>query len=211
MYKTERTTQTADTPLQPRAGEMAAIGMHVKSHQRGVLESGGNEICTAIGIQRMAVEPALLVAVLTDPSAALTSTEAAGFAITNRVVEKSSDNFRAWLLFVARETRRASILLQELNVTDTESLNAVCLILMVVATCYIIKLYHMVRNMQAPGNQRAVMEPTRMNHGQSVSGIAREPTARRRDMERPEQHGNTTPGGVTRRKRHPQEHDERFP
>ena len=48
---------TANTPLQPRVGEMAPIGMHVMPHQRGVLESGGNYIGTAIGIQRMAMEP----------------------------------------------------------------------------------------------------------------------------------------------------------
>ena len=48
---------TANTPLQPRVGEMAPIGMHVVPHQRGVLESGGNYIGTAIGIQRMAMEP----------------------------------------------------------------------------------------------------------------------------------------------------------
>ena len=42
-------------------------------------------------------------------------------------------------------------------------------------------------------------------------GIAREPTLRRRGaVERTEQHGNTTAGGVTARRRHPQEHDERF-
>ena len=48
---------TANTPLQPRVGEMAPIGMYVMPHQRGVLESGRNYIGTAIGIQRMAMEP----------------------------------------------------------------------------------------------------------------------------------------------------------
>ena len=48
---------TANTPLQPRVGEMAPIGMHVMPHQREVLESGGNYIGTEIGIQRMAMEP----------------------------------------------------------------------------------------------------------------------------------------------------------
>ena len=48
---------TANTPQQPRVGEMVPIGMHVISHQRGVQESEGNYIETAIGIQRMAVEP----------------------------------------------------------------------------------------------------------------------------------------------------------
>ena len=48
---------TANTPQQPRVGEMAPIGMHVMPHQRGVLESGRNYIGTAIGIQRMAMEP----------------------------------------------------------------------------------------------------------------------------------------------------------
>ena len=53
----DRENPTLDTPLQPRVGEMAPIGMHVMPHQRGVLESGGNYIGTAIGIQRMAMEP----------------------------------------------------------------------------------------------------------------------------------------------------------
>ena len=54
----DRENPTLDTPLQPRVGEMAPIGMHVIPHQRGVLESGGNNyIGTAIGIQRMAMEP----------------------------------------------------------------------------------------------------------------------------------------------------------
>lgn len=52
-----RATQTADTPLQPRVGEMATIAMHVIPHQRRVLESGGSEIRTAIGRQRMPVQP----------------------------------------------------------------------------------------------------------------------------------------------------------
>lgn len=57
-----RATQTADTPLQPRVGEMATIGMHVIPHQRRVLESaGGSEIRTAIGIQRMPVQPSTCV------------------------------------------------------------------------------------------------------------------------------------------------------
>ena len=54
----DRENPTLDTPLQPRVGEMAPIGMHVIPHQRGVLESGRNNyIGTAIGIQRMAMEP----------------------------------------------------------------------------------------------------------------------------------------------------------
>ena len=53
----DRENPTLDTPLQPRVGEMAPIGMHVIPHQRGVLESGGNYIGTAIDIQRMAMEP----------------------------------------------------------------------------------------------------------------------------------------------------------
>ena len=54
----DRENPTLDTPLQPRVGEMAPIGMHVIPHQRGVLESGRNNyIGTAIGAQRMAVEP----------------------------------------------------------------------------------------------------------------------------------------------------------
>ena len=55
----DRENPTLDTPLQPRVGEMAPIGMHVIPHQRGVLESGGNYIGTAIGIQRMAMEPSI--------------------------------------------------------------------------------------------------------------------------------------------------------
>ena len=54
-----RATQTAVTPRLPR--EMATIEMYVIPHQRGVLESRGNEICTAIGIQRMAVEPSTYI------------------------------------------------------------------------------------------------------------------------------------------------------
>ena len=53
----DRENSTLDTPLQPRLGETAPIGMHVIPHQRGVLESEGNYIGTAIDIQRMAVEP----------------------------------------------------------------------------------------------------------------------------------------------------------
>ena len=94
---------------------------------------------------------------------------------------------------------------------DTETLNAACSIFMVVVTCCIIKLLCMVRNMQAPGNQGAITELTRTIHVQSVLGTAREPTARRSgDEEMTEQHGNTTFSGVTTRRRHPQEHDERF-
>ena len=48
---------TANTRQQPRVGEMAPIGIHLRPHKRGVLESEGNYIGTAIGIQRMAVEP----------------------------------------------------------------------------------------------------------------------------------------------------------
>ena len=65
--------------------------------------------------------------------------------------------------------------------------------------------------MQAPRNQEALTELTRTNRDQSVPEIAREPTARRSGpVERTEQHGNTTPSGVTARRRHPQEHKERF-
>ena len=53
----DRENLILDTPLQPRVGEMAPIGMHVIPHQRGVLESGGNFIGTAIGVQHMATEP----------------------------------------------------------------------------------------------------------------------------------------------------------
>ena len=53
----DRENPTLDTPLQPRVGEMAPIGMHVIPHQRGVLESGGNYIGTAIDIQRKPMEP----------------------------------------------------------------------------------------------------------------------------------------------------------
>ena len=54
----DRENLILDTPLQPRVGEMAPIGMHVIPHQRGVLESGGNNyIGTAIGVQHMATEP----------------------------------------------------------------------------------------------------------------------------------------------------------
>ena len=48
----DRENPTLDIPLQPRVGEMAPIGMHVISHQKGVLESGGNwdsDRCTAYG------------------------------------------------------------------------------------------------------------------------------------------------------------------
>ena len=47
----DRENPTLDTPLQPRVGEMAPIGMHVIPYQREVLESGRNNcIGTAIGI-----------------------------------------------------------------------------------------------------------------------------------------------------------------
>ena len=94
---------------------------------------------------------------------------------------------------------------------ETEPLNVACFILMVAVTCCIIKFLPMVRNKQAPRNQEALTELTRTNHDQSVSEIAREPTAHRSGaVERTEQHGNTTPSSVTARRRHPQEHDERF-
>ena len=47
---------TANTPQQPRVGEMAPIGIHLTPHKRGVLESEGNYIGTAIDRQRMIVE-----------------------------------------------------------------------------------------------------------------------------------------------------------
>ena len=53
----DRENLTPDTPLQLRVGETAPIGMHVIPHHRGVLETGGNYIGTAIDIQRTAVEP----------------------------------------------------------------------------------------------------------------------------------------------------------
>ena len=94
---------------------------------------------------------------------------------------------------------------------ETEPLNVACFILMVAVTCCIIKLLPMVRNKQAPRNQEALTELTRTNHDQSVPEIAREPTAHRSGaVQRTEQHGNTTPSSVTARRRHPQEHDERF-
>ena len=94
---------------------------------------------------------------------------------------------------------------------DIEPFNAACFILMVVVTCCIMKLLLMVRNMQTPGNQGAVTELTRTIHDQSVLETAGEPTAGRSGaVERTEQHGNTTASGVTARRRHPQEHDERF-
>ena len=93
---------------------------------------------------------------------------------------------------------------------ETELLNAACFILMVVVTCCIIKLLHMVRDMRTPGNQGATTEPTRTTHDQNALGTAREPTLRHSGaVERMEHHGNTTAGGVTAR-RHPQEQDERF-
>ena len=62
MNSLDRTNSnsTANTPQQPRVGEMVPIGMHVISRQRGVQESEGNYIGTAIGIQRMAVEPSTI-------------------------------------------------------------------------------------------------------------------------------------------------------
>ena len=48
-------------------------------------------------------------------------------------------------------------------------------------------------------------------HDQSVLGTAGKSIARCNEpVERTEQHGNTTTSGVTTRRRHPQEHDERF-
>ena len=93
---------------------------------------------------------------------------------------------------------------------ETELLNAACFILMVVVTCCTIKLLHMVRDMQAPGNQGTSTEPTRTIHDQNALGTAREPTLRHSGaVERTEQHGKTTASDVTAR-RHPQEQDERF-
>ena len=60
----------------------------------------------------------------------------------------------------------------------------------------------MVRHMQG-----VITETTRTIHDQSV----KEPTARRSGaVERTEQHGSTTSISVVTRRRHPQEHDERF-
>ena len=53
----DRENPTLDTPLQPRMGEMTPMGMHLIPRQKGVQESGGNYIDTAIGIQRRAMEP----------------------------------------------------------------------------------------------------------------------------------------------------------
>ena len=49
----DRENPTLDTPLQPRMGEMTPMGMHLIPRQKGVQESGGDYIDTAIGIQRM--------------------------------------------------------------------------------------------------------------------------------------------------------------
>ena len=57
MNVQDRASPTVNTRLQPRVGEMAPIGMHVIPHQRGVLESGGHYIGTAIDTQRIASEP----------------------------------------------------------------------------------------------------------------------------------------------------------
>ena len=57
MYVQDRASPTPDTPLQPRVGEMAPIGMHVIPHQRGIQESEGNYIGTAVGIQRIVAGP----------------------------------------------------------------------------------------------------------------------------------------------------------
>ena len=94
---------------------------------------------------------------------------------------------------------------------ETELLNAACFIWMIVLTCCIIKLLYMVRNMQAPGNQGTIKETARTVHDYNALETAREPTPRRSGaLERMEHHGNTTAGGVTARRRHPQEQDERF-
>ena len=94
---------------------------------------------------------------------------------------------------------------------ETEPLNSAYFIWMIVVTCCIIKLLHMVRNMQPPANQGALTEPTRTIHDQNASGTAREPTPRRNGaVEMTEQQGNINAGGVIERRRHPQEHDERF-
>ena len=53
------------------------------------------------------------------------------------------------------------------------------LALMIVVTCCITKLFHMVRNMQPPGNQGALMEPNRTIHHQNALRTAWEPTPRR--------------------------------
>ena len=57
MNVQDRASPTVNTRLQPRVGEMAPIGMHVIPHQRGVLESAGHYIGTAIDTQRIATEP----------------------------------------------------------------------------------------------------------------------------------------------------------
>ena len=62
--------------------------------------------------------------------------------------------------------------------------------------------------MRTPGNQGPFTEPTKTIHDQSVLGTAREPTTRRSGAVKKD--GNTTPSCVTARRRHPQEHDERF-
>ena len=94
---------------------------------------------------------------------------------------------------------------------ETEPLDAAFFIWMIVVTCCIIKLLHMVRNMQPPGNQGALTEPNTTIHHQNALGTARERYPRRNGaMERTEQHGNISAVGVTARRQHPQEQDERL-
>ena len=72
---------------------------------------------------------------------------------------------------------------------ETELLNAACFIWMIVLTCCIIKLLHMVRNMQAPGNQGAITETARTVPDYNALKTAREPTPRRSGaLERMEHH-----------------------
>ncbi|CAH3043875.1 unnamed protein product [Pocillopora meandrina] len=107
MYVQDRASPTPDTPLQPRVGEMAPIGMHVIPHQRGVQESEGNYIGTAVGIQRMAVEPSTFFhqRIANRPL----PRERNILTLTNKIIEC------AWLLTLLSSHRLVSILPQELN------------------------------------------------------------------------------------------------
>ena len=65
--------------------------------------------------------------------------------------------------------------------------------------------------MQPLRESRSCYKSQRTVQDQNALGTAREPTPRRSGaVERTEHHGYTIVGGVTARRRHPQEQDERF-
>ena len=93
-----------------------------------------------------------------------------------------------------------------------EIISSACLVLLVVVSCFVIKIYTMVKNIRPSGNEIVRVVYARDN--QRASAVARESTVYFPQAERSAgQHGtcnNTTYSGSQARRRQPQMHDERF-